>query len=115
MSDCIFCKIANKEIESQLIYEDDSVVAFKDLNPQAPQHILIVPKKHIAKITDFAEVDKNLASHIFVDVVPVIAKKLGVDENGFRIVINTGDDGGQTVNHLHVHLLGGRKMTWPPG
>lgn len=115
MSDCIFCKIANKEIKSDLIYEDDFVVAFKDLNPQAPQHILIVPKKHIANITEFTADDKNLAAHIFIDVVPVIAKKVNVADEGFRIVINTGDNGGQTVNHLHVHLLGGRKMTWPPG
>ncbi len=113
--DCIFCKIANKEIDSKLIYEDDSVVAFRDLNPQAPEHILIVPKKHIANITEFTADDKNLAAHIFVDVVREIANKIGVSEDGFRIVVNTGDNGGQTVNHLHVHLLGGRKMTWPPG
>ena len=113
--DCIFCKIANKEIESKFIYEDDLVVAFRDLNPQAPEHILIVPKKHIANITEFHEDDKNLVAHIFIDVVREIAKKIGIAENGFRIVVNTGDNGGQTVNHLHVHLLGGRKMTWPPG
>lgn len=115
MSDCIFCKIANGEIPSQFIYEDESVVAFRDLNPQAPEHILIVPKKHVAKIIDFTAEDKDLAAHIFVDVVPEVAKKIGVDESGFRIVINTGEEGGQTVGHLHVHLLGGRKMTWPPG
>lgn len=112
---CIFCKIANKEIDSKLIYEDETVVAFRDLNPQAPEHILIVPKKHVANITEFTQDDKNLAAHIFVDVVHEIAEKIGVSESGFRIVVNTGDDGGQTVNHLHVHLLGGRKMTWPPG
>ena len=111
--DCIFCKIANKEINSALIYEDESVVAFRDLNPQAPQHILIVPKKHVANITELD--DKELAAHIFVDVVPKIAKEVGVADSGFRIVVNTGEEGGQTVNHLHVHLLGGRKMTWPPG
>ena len=115
MADCIFCKIANGEIPSQFVYEDETVVAFRDLNPQAPEHILIVPKKHVAKVTEFTEEDKNLAAHIFVDVVPKVAKKIGVDEKGFRIVINTGDEGGQTVGHLHVHLLGGRKMTWPPG
>lgn len=113
--DCIFCKIANKEIESKLIYEDETVAAFRDLNPQSPEHILIVPKKHIANITEFTADDKDLAAHIFIDVVREIANKIGVAENGFRIVVNTGDDGGQTVNHLHVHLLGGRKMTWPPG
>ena len=113
MSDCIFCKIANKEINSNLVYEDESVVAFRDLNPQAPQHILIVPKKHVANITELD--DKELAAHIFTEVVPKIAKEVGVAESGFRLVINTGDEGGQTVNHLHIHLIGGRKMTWPPG
>ncbi len=113
MSDCIFCKIANKEINSNLIYEDESVVAFRDLNPQAPQHILIVPKKHVANITELD--DKEIAAHIFTEVVPKIAKEVGVAESGFRLVINTGEEGGQTVNHLHVHLIGGRKMTWPPG
>ena len=92
--DCIFCKIANKEINSALIYEDESVVAFRDLNPQAPQHILIVPKKHVANITELN--DKELAAHIFVDVVPKIAKEVGVAESGFRIVVNTGEEGGQT-------------------
>ena len=115
MSDCIFCKIANGEIPSQFIYEDETVVAFRDLNPQAPEHILIVPKKHVAKIIDFTAEDKDLAAHIFVDVVKEISKKIGVDEKGFRLVINTGEEGGQTVGHLHVHLIGGRKMTWPPG
>lgn len=113
MSDCIFCKIANKEINSNLLYEDESVVAFRDLNPQAPQHILIVPKKHVANITELD--DKELAAHIFTEVVPKIAKEIGVAESGFRLVINTGEEGGQTVNHLHIHLIGGRKMTWPPG
>lgn len=113
MADCIFCKIANGEIKSELIYEDEMVVAFHDLNPQAPQHILIVPKVHVANIAELN--DRELAAHIFVDVVPKIAKKAGVDESGFRLVINTGKEGGQTVNHLHIHLLGGRSMTWPPG
>lgn len=111
--DCIFCKIANKEINSNLVYEDESVVAFRDLNPQAPQHILIIPKKHVANITELD--DKEIAAHIFTEVVPKIAKEVGVAESGFRLVINTGEEGGQTVNHLHIHLIGGRKMTWPPG
>ena len=112
MADCIFCKIARGEIGT-LIYEDDTVAAFNDANPQAPVHILIVPKIHVANIAELN--DKNLAAHIFTDVVPELAKKTGVDKSGFRLVVNTGDDGGQTVNHLHVHLLGGRSMTWPPG
>lgn len=115
MSDCIFCKIASGEIPSQKIFEDDTVIAFKDLNPKAPVHVLIVPKKHVASVADFTADDKELAAHIFVDVVPKLANELGIAENGFRVVMNTGDDGGQTVHHLHVHLLGGRKFTWPPG
>ena len=115
MADCIFCKIAAGEIPSQKVYEDESVVAFKDLSPKAPVHVLIVPKKHIQSIAHFQAEDKELAAHIFVDVVPKLANKLGIADGGFRVVMNTGDDGGQTVHHLHVHLLGGRKMTWPPG
>ena len=113
--DCLFCKIAGGEIPSKFIYEDESVVAFRDINPQAPQHILIVPRKHIESINDFQADDKDLAAHILVDVVPKLAKDLKIDEGGYRVVINTGDDGGQTVHHLHVHLLGGRSMQWPPG
>ena len=115
MSDCIFCKIANKEIPSDLVYEDEAVVAFRDLAPQAPQHVLIIPKKHIGSVLGFAQEDKELAAHIMVDVVPAIAKKLGIDESGFRLVVNTGKDGNQTVPHLHVHIIGGRMMNWPPG
>lgn len=112
MENCIFCKIAKKEIETQLIYEDEKVVAFRDTNPQAEQHILIIPKKHFANIL---EADGEISGHIFSEVVPKVAKIVGVEEKGFRLVVNTGADGGQTVNHLHVHLLGGRKMKWPPG
>lgn len=115
MADCIFCKIVAGEVPSQKVYEDDSVIAFKDLSPKAPVHVLIVPKKHIQSVAHFQAEDKELAAHIFVDVVPKLAAELGVADAGFRLVINTGDDGGQTVGHLHVHLLGGRKMTWPPG
>ena len=115
MANCIFCKIAAGEIPSQKVYEDESVVAFKDLSPKAPVHVLIVPKKHIQSVAHFQAEDKELAAHIFVDVVPKLANELGIAEGGFRVVMNTGDDGGQTVHHLHVHLLGGRKMTWPPG
>ena len=114
MLDCIFCKIAAGQIPSQKVFEDDSVIAFRDLSPKAPVHVLIVPKKHIASVAQFQADDKDLAAHIFVDVAPKLAKDLGLD-GGFRLVVNTGDDGGQTVHHLHVHLLGGRKMTWPPG
>ena len=115
MSDCIFCKIANKKLNSTIVFEDDTIVAFRDLDPKAPEHVLIVPKKHIASINELKEEDKELAAHIFIDVVPKIAKDLKIAESGYRVVINTGDEGGQTVHHLHVHLLGGRSMTWPPG
>lgn len=113
MAECIFCKIANKEIDTKFIFEDEKVVAFRDMNPQAPQHILIIPKKHFANIVEVD--DKELAGHIFAEVVPQVAKIVGVEESGFRLVVNTGKDGGQTVGHLHIHLLGGRKMKWPPG
>ena len=115
MSDCIFCKIAAGEVPSQKVFEDADVIAFKDLSPKAPVHVLIVPKKHIQNVAQLTAEDKELAAHIFVDVVPKLAAELGIADAGFRLVVNTGDDGGQTVNHLHVHLLGGRKMTWPPG
>ena len=115
MADCIFCKIARGEIPAQVVFEDDFVIAFKDLSPKAPVHVLIVPKKHIQSVKHFKNDDKELAAHIFVDVVPKIAAELGISDDGFRLVVNTGDNGGQTVNHLHIHLLGGRKMTWPPG
>ena len=113
--DCLFCKITGGEIPSKFVYEDESVVAFRDINPQAPQHILIVPRKHIESINDFEDDDKDLVAHILVDVVPQLAKDLKIAESGYRVVINTGDEGGQTVHHLHVHLIGGRSMQWPPG
>lgn len=113
--DCIFCKIASKEIESKTVYEDESVLAFRDLSPQAPEHILIIPKKHIASVNELSSNDVNLMGHIMAEVLPKIAKDLKIDENGYRVVINAGEDGQQTVKHLHVHLIGGRKMTWPPG
>ena len=115
MADCIFCKIAQKEIPSKLVYEDDTVVAFRDLEPQAPQHVLVIPKKHVESLLALEEDDKALVSHILVDVIPQLAQELGIAEKGFRVVANTGEEGGQTVKHLHFHLLGGRSMQWPPG
>ena len=100
MADCIFCKIAQKEIPSQLVYEDEQVVAFKDLEPQAPVHVLIIPKKHVESIMALKAEDKDLVSHILIDVIPQLAKELQVDEKGFRVVANTGDEGGQSVKHL---------------
>ena len=115
MTDCIFCKIAHGEIPSTKVYEDDTVLAFRDLDPQAPEHVLIIPKKHLSSVLDFGAEDRELAAHILTDVIPALARTLGIDAGGFRLVANTGTDGGQTVGHLHFHLLGGRSMQWPPG
>lgn len=111
---CIFCKIVKGEIPSKKIYEDNLVFAFNDIAPQAPVHILIVPKRHYSTILEIEEKDKELIGHIFI-VANKIAKEMGFNEKGFRIVVNCNRDGGQTVFHLHFHLLAGRPMHWPPG
>ncbi len=113
--DCIFCKIANKEIPAKLVYEDEMVVAFHDISPEAPVHILVIPKKHIASLLEVTTDDSQLMLNIMTNVIPRIVKEQGIDEKGFRLVVNTKEDGGQTVGHLHFHILGGRSMTWPPG
>ncbi len=113
MADCIFCKIAEKEIPSNVVYEDDKILCFHDLEPQAPVHVLIIPKKHIASMDDVQAEDQELMGHIMVKVSE-IAEILELD-NGYRLVNNCGEDGFQTVKHIHFHLLGKRKMTWPPG
>ncbi|MDR1778284.1 MAG: histidine triad nucleotide-binding protein [Clostridiales Family XIII bacterium] len=115
MENCIFCKIAAKEIPSNAVYEDEEIYCFHDLEPQAPVHVLIIPKKHFAslnEVTESAE-DKELLGHLMAKVGQ-IADILGL-ENGYRLVNNCGEDGMQTVPHLHFHLLGKRKLTWPPG
>ncbi len=114
MSDCLFCKIINKEIPSEVVYEDEKVLAFKDINPVAPHHILIIPKKHIATTFDLQAEDAALIGHMVI-TAQKIAKDLGLGENGFRLVNNCLKDGGQTVFHIHFHLLGGRYFDWPPG
>jgi histidine triad (HIT) family protein len=114
MKDCIFCKIVKGEIPCSKVYEDDKVLAFNDINPEAPVHVLIVPKTHVQSIMDLKEDEYQLIGHVF-KVVSKIAKDLKVDEKGFRIVNNIGEDGGQTVPHVHFHLLGGRALQWPPG
>ncbi|MBW7573313.1 histidine triad nucleotide-binding protein [Caproiciproducens faecalis] len=111
--DCVFCKIANGEIPSKKAYEDDRVLAFYDLDPQAPVHILIIPKNHIQSVEDITEENSGIVGHIF-EVAAKLAKENNL-ENGFRVVSNVGKDGGQSVPHLHFHLLGGRSMKWPPG
>ena len=110
MEDCIFCKIANKEIQTNLIYEDENVVAFNDLNPQAPVHFLVIPKKHYASLND---IDSKEAFGNIFSAVPKIAEKLGIKE--YRTVVNTGASAGQTVFHIHVHVMSGRNFTWPAG
>lgn len=111
--DCLFCKIIGGEIPSNKVYEDDTVFAFRDIDPQAPVHILIVPKEHIASAKDINESNSAVVAHIF-EVAAKIAKAKGLDD-GFRIVNNCGDSAGQTVKHLHFHLMGGREFTWPAG
>ncbi len=113
MADCIFCKIAAGEIPSTKVYEDDLCLAFRDLNPQAPTHILVIPKDHIQSVDEVNESNEAVIGHIF-SVIAKVAKDEGLD-NGYRVVSNIGEQGQQTVPHLHFHILGGRDMTWPPG
>lgn len=111
--DCIFCKIVNSEIPCNKVYEDEKVLAFYDLDPQAPKHVLIIPKEHISSINDINFENSDIISHIF-ETIKILAEKLELVD-GYRVVSNCGEDGGQTVKHLHFHLLGGRTMQWPPG
>ena len=110
----IFKKIINKEIQADIIYENNSILCFKDVNAVAPIHLLIIPKKEISTVNDIEIRDKELIGEMFI-VAKKVAKKLDIDKNGYRLVINCNSDAGQTVNHLHMHLLGGRTLTWPPG
>ena len=109
----IFEKIINKEIPANIVYEDDIAIAFHDISPQAPTHILVIPKKRIDQIENMKEEDKKIIGHLF-HVATIVAREAGL-ENGYRLIINNGIEGGQTVFHLHIHLLGGRTMSWPPG
>ena len=113
MADCIFCKIAQHDIPSNIVYEDDKLICFHDLEPQAPVHVLVIPKKHISSLDDVKEADKELMGHIMF-AIHKIAAELGL-KNGYRVVSNNGEDAFQTVKHLHFHILGKRKLTWPPG
>jgi len=113
MDGCIFCKIAEKKLDSQIIHEDSEVIAFEDVNPQAPVHILIVPKKHIIDLLHFSSTDEGLIGKIH-SVAKKIAKERKI-EKGFRIICNCGEEAGESVGHLHFHLLGGRRLEWPPG
>ena len=110
----IFTKIINKEIPADIIYEDSNYLAFKDISPQAPIHILIIPKKEIATVNDMKKEDSEVFGTLFF-IAKQIAKKLNISKEGYRLVMNCNEYGGQTVNHIHLHLIGGRRMNWPPG
>jgi histidine triad (HIT) family protein len=111
--DCLFCKIAKKEISAKVVYEDEQVVAFEDKYPQAPVHVLVIPKKHISTTLELSEADNALTGHMVI-IANKIAKDKGVAQSGFRMVMNCNRDAGQSVFHIHLHLLGGRAMSWPP-
>ena len=114
MEDCLFCRIAAGEIPSDKVYEDEQVLAFRDINPQAPVHVLVIPKKHIRDVGDIIPEDGALIAHLF-EVVGILADRLGIAEDGYRVVSNVGTYGQQSVPHLHLHVMGGRQMTWPAG
>lgn len=112
--DCLFCKIAQGAIPAAIVFEDDEIVAFRDLNPQAPKHLLIIPRQHIATINDAHDENQALLGKMILGAKK-IAQTEGLSDTGYRLVFNINPDGGQTVYHIHLHLLGGRQMTWPPG
>lgn len=112
--DCLFCKIADGEIESNILYQDELVLAFEDINPQAPTHTLIIPKRHIPTVNDLTQDDNNLVGHM-LQVAKNLAKDADIAEDGYRLLLNCNANGGQEVYHIHLHLLGGRALQWPPG
>jgi histidine triad (HIT) family protein len=114
LEDCVFCKIVGGEIPAKKVYEDDDVLAFEDITPQAPVHTLVIPKKHVATLNDISPGDADLMGKIMLAAIKV-AKDKGLGENGYRLVTNCLEDGGQAVFHIHTHVLGGRSMNWPPG
>jgi histidine triad (HIT) family protein len=114
MEECIFCRIAEGDMESDIVYEDEEVVAFRDINPQAPVHVLVVPRRHIPSAAELTPEDAPLLSRIF-QVINKVAEKEGIAGKGVRILTNVGTEAGQSVFHLHFHVLGGRRMLWPPG
>ena len=114
MNDCLFCKIIRREIAGSIVYEDQRVLAFNDINPQAPTHVLVIPKRHIASLNEMSVEDDQLVGEL-VRRAAAIAKERGLSAGGYRTVFNTNRDAGQTVFHVHLHLLGGRSMEWPPG
>jgi histidine triad (HIT) family protein len=114
MENCIFCKMVSGEIEPDVVYEDDDVLAFRDLNPQAPTHVLVIPKRHISTINDLEDVDAGLVGQLYL-AAKEVARNDGISERGYRTVMNCNAEAGQSVFHVHLHVLGGRAMAWPPG
>ncbi|HYM89133.1 MAG TPA: histidine triad nucleotide-binding protein [Nitrospiraceae bacterium] len=114
MSECLFCKIVSRTIPAALVYEDEVVIAFDDINPQAPTHTLVIPRKHVASMAELQDSDAGLLARL-MSAGNTIAKQKGIADAGYRFVINTGVHGGQSVFHLHLHVLGGRHLSWPPG
>jgi histidine triad (HIT) family protein len=114
MSECLFCKIVEKKIPAKLVHEDEDTLAFDDIHPQAPVHMLVIPKRHVGSVQDLGEADQPLLARLLL-TCSKIAKDKGLAGSGFRLVANTGREGGQTVFHLHFHVMGGRQMGWPPG
>jgi histidine triad (HIT) family protein len=114
VSECIFCKIVNRELPAEIVYENESVLVFKDIKPAAPTHLLVIPKQHIENISDPELLKNNLATVLFA-VIQRIANDFGLTDAGFRVVVNRGLDAGEAVPHLHFHIIAGRKLTWPPG
>lgn len=112
--DCLFCNIVEKKIPADIVYEDDKVVAFRDINPQAPTHILVIPHKHIPTINDITAEDHALVGHLFTTAKHIAAEQ-GHSDAGYRVVMNCNEEAGQTVFHIHLHVLGGRRLSWPPG
>lgn len=112
--DCLFCKVIEGKINSEIVFENDTIIAFRDINPQAPVHILIIPKKHIPMVSECSEEDKEILGEIFIRAREIAAKEEELT-GGYRLVLNNGRNAGQEVFHLHVHILGGRRMAWPPG
>ena len=114
MEDCIFCKIINREISANIVFEDERMIAFNDINPQSPIHVLLIPREHFASLEEIPDEKKDVLSHLLLKARQ-IAQEKGIAKKGYRIVLNTERDSGQEVFHIHFHLLGGRRMHWPPG
>ncbi len=114
MSDCLFCRIAQGQVATHFVYEDDTILAFKDIQPQAPVHVVLIPRQHLTTVADIGAEQQGIMDRLTC-TANWIARDQGIDQSGYRLVVNCNSDGGQSVFHLHMHLLGGRKMVWPPG